>query len=102
MIQLNDTIAAVATPPGDGGVAVIRISGPDALHVLEGFNPNLLDEQDARYRCDCSRERMERALISLGRKELTELSKEQDEIEIGCQFCGSSYTFKASELLKTL
>lgn len=36
MIQLNDTIAAVATPPGDGGVAVIRISGPDALRVLEG------------------------------------------------------------------
>lgn len=73
-----------------------------ALHVLEGFNPNLLDEQDAQYRCDCSRERMERALISLGRKELTELSVEQNDIEIGCQFCGSRYTFKASELLKTL
>lgn len=35
MIELNDTIAAVATPPGDGGVAVIRISGPVALSVLQ-------------------------------------------------------------------
>ena len=35
MIQLNDTIAAVATPSGDGGIAVIRLSGPDSLAVLQ-------------------------------------------------------------------
>lgn len=73
-----------------------------ALQVLEGFTPNLLDEQPARYCCDCSRERMERALISLGRKELTDLQAENDRLEIGCQFCGKSYVFSATQLLQSI
>lgn len=73
-----------------------------ALQLLEGFNPNLLDEQETRYKCDCSRQRMERALISLGKKELTQLKEEKDELELGCQFCGAQYQFRASEILKLL
>ncbi len=73
-----------------------------ARQALEGFAPNLLDEQATRYRCDCSRDRMERALISLGRKELTALEQEKDELQLGCQFCGKSYAFRASQILKLL
>ena len=73
-----------------------------ALKTMEGFRPNELDEQETRYHCDCSRDRMERALISLGRTELEKLRAEQDELELGCQFCGAKYTFRASQVLRTL
>ncbi len=73
-----------------------------AMLTMAGFNPNVLDEQPARYHCNCSRDRMERALISLGRKDLAELKEEKDELELSCQFCGTSYTFLASDILKKL
>lgn len=73
-----------------------------AMLAMDGFSPNVLDSQPAQYRCDCSRDRMERALMSLGRKELTALQQEKDELELGCQFCGKNYTFHASQILKLL
>lgn len=71
-----------------------------AFRVLEGFNPNLLDEYPVEYRCDCNQERVERALISLGRKELEELAASEESCEVGCQFCSRKYQFSKEELLK--
>ncbi len=52
----------------------------------------------ARFHCGCSRQRVERALISVGRKELQEMIDEGKPIETGCQFCGKTYDFSVEEL----
>ncbi len=71
-----------------------------ALKVLDGLNPNVLDRSEAAYKCDCSKERVERALISLGREELTNMAEEQDETEVCCHFCDKKYIFSKDELLE--
>ena len=50
------------------------------------------------YRCDCSRERMERALMSLGRDDLKQIIEEDGQAELSCHFCNSRYTFTKAEL----
>lgn len=70
-----------------------------ALKVLDGLEPNVLDELDCAYKCDCSRERVERALISLGREELTKMAEEQENIEVCCHFCDKKYYFTSDEIL---
>lgn len=70
--------------------------------VLDGFNPNLLDESEAVYRCDCSRQRIERALMSLGRPELEKLAAEQPVAEVCCQFCDKVWQIPVSEVLEQL
>ncbi len=69
---------------------------------LRGFAPSVLDESDVVYQCDCSAQRVERALISLGRKELERLSHEEETVEVCCQFCDKKYYYDPAELLKKL
>lgn len=64
---------------------------------LEGLEPDVLDDFEVNYVCDCSRERTERMLISLGRTELRELAK--DEVtEVRCNFCEKAYRFTSAEI----
>ena len=65
---------------------------------FRGMEPELLERTPLRYRCGCSRERMEKALISLGRKELQTLIDEDKGAELGCHFCHSRYAFTTDEL----
>ena len=65
---------------------------------FRGLEPELLERTPLRYRCGCSRERMEKALISLGRKELQTLIDEDKGAELGCHFCHSRYAFTTDEL----
>lgn len=65
---------------------------------FRGMDPVLLERQELRYHCGCSRERMEKALISLGRKELQSLIDEDQGAELGCHFCHSAYRFTTQEL----
>lgn len=69
-----------------------------ALSALEGLGGEILDSWDARYFCDCSRERTERVMISLGKAELERLAEEQRETEVCCHFCNKKYRFSAEEL----
>lgn len=70
-----------------------------AMRALEGLEPNVLDDFEVSYRCGCSRERTERILHSLSKKDIAELS--QDEItEVKCHFCGKTYRFTRDELLQ--
>ena len=77
---------------------------PDELAVsaLEGLGGEILDQWDAVYYCDCSRERTERILISLGREELQKLVDEGETTEVCCHFCNKKYEFSTAELAKLL
>ena len=66
--------------------------------VLDGLDLQVTDTMPAAFRCDCSRERVERALISIGRRELQDMIDEGKEIEVNCQFCGKQYRFQVEDL----
>lgn len=59
---------------------------------------DVFDENDIGYRCDCSRERTERALLSLPKKDLDEMIDDGKEIEMTCRFCDKRYVFSPDEL----
>lgn len=72
-----------------------------AMLALEGLEPNVLDNFEVSYKCGCSRERTERILYSLNKKDIAELS--QDEVtEVKCHFCKKSYRFSRDEILALL
>ncbi len=66
---------------------------------MNGIEYDLFDEIDVGYVCDCSIERTERAVISIGRKELEEIYKTQDKIEVTCRFCDKKYYFEKDYIL---
>ena len=70
--------------------------------VLEGFESEVLERAGVEYRCYCSRERVSRALISLGAKELREMIDQQGSAQLTCQFCDAVYDFTAQELEELL
>jgi len=65
---------------------------------FRGMEPELLERTPLRWHCGCSRERMERVLISLGRKDLQEMIDDGKGAELGCHFCHSHYAFTSDEL----
>ena len=77
---------------------------PQAImeRVMEGFAPQVLDVHNVEYRCDCSRQRVERALMSLGREELERLQREEGTVEVTCQFCDKVYPVEVAGLLRQL
>ena len=70
--------------------------------LLEGLDPEILETDELHYRCNCSRDRMAKALISLGETELQSLIDEGEPAELNCQFCGNSYTFSIEDLKEML
>lgn len=75
----------------------------DICHIaLKGFEPQLLDESMSEYRCNCSRDRVKQALVSIGREELEKLAQEQEETQIECHFCDKKYVFSKEEILDLL
>ena len=66
--------------------------------VLGEFEIEVLETCPVEYRCYCSRERMAAALVSLGRKQLTELAEDPKGIELTCQFCDEVYKFSREDL----
>ncbi|MCI9579701.1 MAG: Hsp33 family molecular chaperone HslO [Oscillibacter sp.] len=73
---------------------------PEALlrAALPGLALEVLEKRPIAYRCDCSRERMERALVSLGREELRSMIDEQGGAELTCRFCDNVQHFSRAEL----
>ncbi len=66
------------------------------------LEPRVLEETPIRYRCTCSRERMEKALISLGKKDLQSLIDEGQGAELSCHFCRSRHFFSTEDLTAML
>ena len=66
------------------------------------MEPRILERTPVSYTCTCSRERMEKALISIGEKDLRSLIDEDEGAELVCHFCHSKYRFTTAELLELL
>lgn len=77
---------------------------PESLleRVLEGFDIEINDRMDTKFYCNCSKERVEKALISIGRKDLNEMIQEGKEVELNCHFCNTNYVFNVEELKEIL
>ena len=85
-----------------GAVSAAFEKGMDAEEiiraVLSDFEVEVLEKRPVAYRCYCSRDRVTRALISMGKGELSALIEEQGEAELTCQFCDAIYHYSKEEL----
>lgn len=70
--------------------------------VLDGFDIEFTDKVPTEFYCNCSKERVEKALISIGRKDLNEMIQEGKEVELNCHFCNTNYVFSVEELKEIL
>ncbi len=70
--------------------------------VLKGLDVRFNERYDTAYKCDCSEERVEKALISLGEKEIVSLINENKDAEIHCDFCEKDYIFGPDRLKEIL
>ena len=68
--------------------------------ILGGLDPEILDKMPVRFSCNCSKERVSKALIAIGRKELDNIIEENEPIEVKCHFCNKAYNFTVDELKK--
>lgn len=68
-------------------------------HVLEGFELDLLDSSSPEYKCDCSKERFAKGLLTLGKEELLEIANDEFT-EVNCHFCEKKYRFTPAEIRK--
>lgn len=72
-----------------------------AKYISDDLATYEVEELHPKYKCDCSRERMEKALISIGKKDIMELA-EDEETELTCQFCNKKYKFSKEEILNLI
>ena len=71
--------------------------------LLGNLGLEINDTMPAQYYCDCSRERVERAIISIGKKDIQEMIADDGKpVEVRCQFCNKLYNFEISDLEKML
>ena len=79
---------------------VLDEDGAEALfeQVLRGMDYTLLETSPVEYRCACSRARVEDALRCLSDDEIRDISADGKDVEVGCDFCGTSYRFTPQEL----
>lgn len=66
--------------------------------LLEGLEVEFTDKSDVRFFCNCGKERVERALISIGAADLQEMIDDGEDIHVNCHFCNKDYTFTVDEL----
>ncbi len=70
--------------------------------LLKGYETDYFEDMPTEYKCDCSRERMSRALLSIGAKDLREILETDGHAELCCHFCNSKYYFNSEELKELL
>lgn len=67
-------------------------------HILGDFGVEIMDRIPASYTCNCSKERVEKAIISIGKKDIEEMIQDNKPIEANCHFCNTNYSFSVEEL----
>ena len=78
--------------------------GPEEMArvICEGFDVNITDTIEVGFKCNCSKERVSKALISIGKEELSKIVNEEDSVNLHCDFCNSDYQFSKDELKELL
>ena len=71
-------------------------------YLLGEFGLEIMDSMETKFYCNCDKARVEKALISLGRRELQSMIDDGKPVELNCHFCNSSYTFEVDELKELL
>lgn len=102
MPPLTTLISQFAEDDQDAGKRVAALLQKIFKDVPEEYQPEILDEREIRWECDCSRERIENALLTIGRKDLTEIIEEDGQAELQCQFCCKKYHFNKDDLVAIL
>ena len=67
-------------------------------HVLGEFGLEIMDKIPTKYDCNCTKERVEKAIVSIGRKDIQEMIDDNEPIEVNCHFCNTNYVFSVEEL----
>ena len=70
--------------------------------ILADLDLEINEKIDAGFRCNCSRKRIEKALISIGKHELETMAKDNEPIEVGCHFCNKKYNFNVNDIEQIL
>ena len=70
--------------------------------IPEDYRPEILETRDISWQCDCSRERIVKALMTIGKKDLTEIIEEDGKAELQCHFCRKKYDFSKEDLIHIL
>lgn len=68
-----------------------------ATYISDDLNTYEVEEREVNWKCDCSKERMQRAICSMGKKDIEELA-EDEQTEVVCHFCNSKYVFAKEEI----
>ncbi len=71
-------------------------------YLIGDLEPNILDKVPVEYYCNCSRERVEKALISIGKKEIAKIIEEDGKATLHCHFCNKDYEFDKNDLMRLL
>lgn len=66
--------------------------------VFKDLGTNILDEINVEFKCDCSKEKMQKALISIGKEELQDILNNEKETQLQCHFCNTKYNFSENEI----
>ncbi|CUX39051.1 Hsp33 family molecular chaperone HslO [Clostridium sp. C105KSO13] len=70
--------------------------------VLEGLDVEIVDTLPAQFYCNCSKERIEKAIISIGKKDIQSMIDDGEDIEVKCHFCNTAYNYTVEELRELL
>ncbi|MBR6389857.1 MAG: Hsp33 family molecular chaperone HslO [Lachnospiraceae bacterium] len=70
--------------------------------ILTGVDAQITDRREVAFRCNCTRDRVERVLLSMGRQQLEELASDGEDVELNCQFCNTHYVFSPQEIRELL
>ena len=68
--------------------------------LLEGMDMEILSDMPVEFYCNCSRERVAKALYSIGKKEMDEMIRDGEPIEVKCHFCNTAYQFSVEDLIQ--
>ena len=70
--------------------------------IFDGMDYEILDNMDIGYHCNCSKEKVTKAIISIGKKDIKEMIDDNKPIEVNCHFCNTNYVFSIEELKEML
>ncbi|MFW5646546.1 MAG: Hsp33 family molecular chaperone HslO [Acetivibrio ethanolgignens] len=77
---------------------------PEAIldYILGDFGLEIMDTVETSFYCNCTKKRVEKAIVSIGRKDIQEMIDDNKPIEVNCHFCNTSYHFSVEELKEIL